>query len=113
MSCIGSTERMRGTASKLFVGGGDWVYHSSVLPFHGSGPAIAPRLAERRALTIVTPMPAARVNERAAGRGGRVGGARGSAGGAGGGGGGGRVERGVVGGVAGVGEGGGVGHFGG
>src|SRR5215218_6692208 len=39
MSFIGSTERTRGMASKLFSGGGEGVYHSSVLAFHGSGRA--------------------------------------------------------------------------
>ena len=39
MSFIGSTERTRGIESKLCSGGGEVVYHSSVLPFHGSGPA--------------------------------------------------------------------------
>ena len=38
MSFIGSTERMRGTTSKLLTGGGEVVNHSSVLAFHGSGP---------------------------------------------------------------------------
>ena len=45
MSFIGSTERTRGMTSKLFSGGGDGVNHSSVFAFHGSGPAIAPRLS--------------------------------------------------------------------
>ena len=44
MSFIGSTERTRGTTSKLLAGGGEVVNHSSVLAFHGSGPAIAPLL---------------------------------------------------------------------
>ena len=42
MSFIGSTERTRGTVSKLFAGGGEVVNHSSVFAFHGSGPATAP-----------------------------------------------------------------------
>ena len=40
MSFIGSTERTRGMTSKLLTGGGEVVNHSSVLAFHGSGPAI-------------------------------------------------------------------------
>jgi len=43
MSRIGSTERTRGISSKLLGGGGEDVNHSSVLPFHGSGPATFPR----------------------------------------------------------------------
>jgi hypothetical protein len=42
ISRIGSTERTRGMTSKLLAGGGEVVNHSSVFPFHGSGPAIAP-----------------------------------------------------------------------
>ena len=61
MSFIGSTERTRGTVSKLFCGGGDWVNHSSVFAFHGSGPAIAPCLRLRSALTAVTRMPTPRM----------------------------------------------------
>ena len=45
MSFIGSTLRTRGITSKLFSGGGEGVNHSSVFAFHGSGPAIAPRLS--------------------------------------------------------------------
>src|SRR5204862_2185323 len=63
MSFIGSTERTRGTTSKLFSGGGDWVNHSSVFACHGSLPARRP---ERRLITTftnVTRMPAARMNE--------------------------------------------------
>ena len=63
MSFIGSTERTRGIASKLFSGGGDGVNHSSVLAFHGSGPAIAPRLTERTTLMTVNRIPSARTNE--------------------------------------------------
>ena len=37
-SFIGSTERTRGTTSKLCSGGGEVVNHSSVFAFHGSGP---------------------------------------------------------------------------
>ena len=44
MSFIGSTERTRGTTSKLLTGGGEVVNHSSVLAFHGSGPAIGAAL---------------------------------------------------------------------
>ena len=54
MSFIGSTERTRGTTSKLFSGGGDGVNHSSVFAFHGSGPAIAPFLRDRTTLMIVS-----------------------------------------------------------
>src|SRR5439155_997187 len=57
MSFIGSTDRTRGTTSKLFCGGGEVVNHSSVLPFHGSGPATTPRLSERRTLNTVTRTP--------------------------------------------------------
>ena len=63
MSFIGSTERTRGIASKLFSGGGEGVNHSSVLPFHGSGPATAPLLSERTRLTTVSSTPIARTNE--------------------------------------------------
>ena len=64
MSFIGSTERTRGTTSKLLTGGGDCVNHSSVFAFHGSGPAFG-ALAQRRRTTFtsVTPMPSARMNE--------------------------------------------------
>ena len=41
MSRIGSTDRTRGMTSKLCGGGGEVVNHSSVLAFHGSGPAAA------------------------------------------------------------------------
>src|SRR3954447_997146 len=61
MSFIGSTERMRGTVSKLLTGGGDVVNHSSVLAFHGSGPAIAPRFTERITLMIVSRIPRPRM----------------------------------------------------
>jgi hypothetical protein len=54
MSFIGSTERTRGTTSKLFSGGGEGVNHSSVFAFHGSGPAIAPRLSAQTIPTTVT-----------------------------------------------------------
>ena len=50
MSFIGSTERIRGITSKLLTGGGDSVNHSSVLPFHGSGPAETPFYSERTQL---------------------------------------------------------------
>ena len=63
MSFIGSSERTRGITSKLFSGGGEVVNHSSVLPFHGSGPAITPRFSERITLITVTSTPAARMNE--------------------------------------------------
>ena len=59
MSFIGSTERTRGTTSKLFSGGGDQVNHSSVLPFHGSFPARLPCLIEWSTLTTVTITPIA------------------------------------------------------
>ncbi len=62
MSFIGSTERTRGTTSKLFSGGGDGVNHSSVFAFHGSGPAIGPCYSERRRLMIVNRMLKARMN---------------------------------------------------
>jgi hypothetical protein len=42
MSFIGSTDRTLGIESKLWAGGGEVVNHSSVLPFHGSGPATRP-----------------------------------------------------------------------
>jgi hypothetical protein len=58
-SFIGSTERTRGITSKLFSGGGDGVSHSSVLAFHGSGPAIVPFLVERTTLMIVSSTPIA------------------------------------------------------
>ncbi len=63
MSFIGSTERTRGTTSKLFSGGGDWVNHSSVLAFHGSLPARLPlrRLRPTFTSVIITPSPS--VNE--------------------------------------------------
>ena len=57
MSFIGSTERTRGITSKLFSGGGDCVNHSSVLPFHGSLPALRPLLMLTMTLTIVTSTP--------------------------------------------------------
>src|SRR6185312_15562062 len=63
MSFIGSTERTRGTASKLFSGGGDGVNHSSVLAFHGSGPAMAPALNERATLATLMRMPMASTHE--------------------------------------------------
>ena len=49
MSFIGSTDRTRGTTSKLFSGGGDCVNHSSVLPCHGSLPARHHRAEDRHA----------------------------------------------------------------
>ena len=56
---MGSTERTRGTTSKLFSGGGEGVNHSSVFAFHGSGPAIAPFYFAQTMLRIVriTPTP--------------------------------------------------------
>ncbi len=63
MSFIGSAERTSGTTSKLLTGGGELVNHSSVLAFHGSGPAIAPSFRLRATLTIVTSTPAPRMNE--------------------------------------------------
>ncbi len=63
MSFIGSTERTRGTTSKLLTGGGDVVNHSSVFAFHGSGPATAPRFTERTTLMSVSRIPSARMNE--------------------------------------------------
>ena len=63
MSFIGSTERTRGMTSKLFAGGGEVVNHSSVLAFHGSGPATTPRLRLRATLMTVTSTPAARMKE--------------------------------------------------
>src|SRR3712207_1637473 len=63
MSFIGSTECTRGIVSKLFTGGGDCVNHSSVLPFHGSGPATAPFLTDRTTLMNVSRIPKARMNE--------------------------------------------------
>src|SRR4051812_34564298 len=54
MSFIGSTLRTRGTTSKLFSGGGLGVNHSSVFAFHGSGPAIGPRLSAWTIPTTVT-----------------------------------------------------------
>ena len=63
MSFIGSTDRTRGTTSKLFSGGGEGVNHSSVLAFHGSGPAIGPFLTERTTLMTVSSTPRARMNE--------------------------------------------------
>ena len=62
MSFIGSTERTRGTTSKLFSGGGDGVNHSSVFAFHGSGPAIAPFLSAQAMLRIVRTTPTRSVN---------------------------------------------------
>jgi hypothetical protein len=62
MSFIGSTDRTRGTTSKLFSGGGDGVNHSSVLAFHGSGPAIGPCFSERVTLMIVSRTLRARMN---------------------------------------------------
>ena len=62
MSFIGSTERTRGMTSKLFSGGGEGVNHSSVLAFHGSGPAGGPFLSDRRRLMIVSPTPIAIMN---------------------------------------------------
>src|SRR5207248_9059525 len=63
MSRMGSTERTRGMTSKLLTGGGEETYHSSVLPFHGSGPARRPTLRLRTTLTMVSRMPAANTNE--------------------------------------------------
>src|SRR6185437_6928506 len=63
MSRIGSTERTRGISSKLLTGGGDVVNHSSVLPFHGSGPAIRPTTRLRATLTIVRTTPEPRMND--------------------------------------------------
>ena len=47
----------------MLTGGGDEVNHSSVLPFHGSGPAIAPCLRLRVMLTTVITIPMPRMNE--------------------------------------------------
>ena len=63
MSFIGSTERMRGTTSKLLAGGGDCVNHSSVFAFHGSGPATTPVRSDFTTLMTVSRMPKARMNE--------------------------------------------------
>src|SRR6185503_11521809 len=63
MSFIGSTERTSGITSKLLTGGGEVVNHSSVLAFHGSGPATTPFLTLRATLMIVTSTPEARMNE--------------------------------------------------
>jgi hypothetical protein len=63
MSFIGSTERTRGTTSKLFSGGGDGTNHSSVFPFQGSLPARLPRFRLRRTFATVTSTPIARINE--------------------------------------------------
>src|SRR5438270_14068595 len=63
MSRIGSTERTRGIVSKLLTGGGEVVNHSSVLPFHGSGPADTPRLRLPTTLYAVTTTPSARMKE--------------------------------------------------
>src|SRR3954454_10747606 len=63
MSFIGSTERPRGTTSKLLTGGGEDVNHSSVFAFHGSGPATTPFLSERRKLMTDSRIPNARMNE--------------------------------------------------
>ena len=52
-----------GSTSKLLTGGGEVVNHSSVLAFHGSGPAIAPCLRLRTTLRTVTSTPVARMNE--------------------------------------------------
>jgi hypothetical protein len=49
--------------SKLFGGGGEGVNHSSVLPFHGSGPAIEPRLSDRATLRTVSRIPMPKTNE--------------------------------------------------
>src|SRR3954469_26041533 len=63
MSFMGSTDRTRGISSKLFDGGGEVVNHSNVLPFHGSGPALGPRLSEIRMLTTLMRTPMPRMNE--------------------------------------------------
>ena len=63
MSFIGSTERTRGTTSKLLSGGGEVVNHSSVLPFQGSGPATTPFFRLRTRLYAVAATPRARMNE--------------------------------------------------
>jgi hypothetical protein len=63
MSFIGSTERTRGTTSKLLTGGGDGTNHSSVFAFHGSGPAFTPCFSERTTLITVSSTPIARMNE--------------------------------------------------
>jgi len=63
MSFIGSTLRTRGTTSKLFSGGGDWVNHSSVFPCHGSLPARFPRFMLSSTFTTVTSTPIPRMNE--------------------------------------------------
>src|SRR4051794_26784632 len=63
MSFIGSTERTRGTTSKLLTGGGEDVNHSSVFAFHGSGPATTPPLSDRRMLMTDMRMPRARMND--------------------------------------------------
>ena len=62
MSFIGSTLRTRGIVSKLFAGGGEVVYHSSVLPCHGSLPARLPFRSEWMTLIPVTSTPSARMN---------------------------------------------------
>ena len=49
--------------SKLLAGGGEGTNHSSVLPFHGSGPATGPDRRLRMTFTTVTATPEARMNE--------------------------------------------------
>src|SRR3954451_21237568 len=63
MSFIGSTDRIRGTTSKLFSGGGDEVNHSSVLAFHGSLPALRPPFTLMITFTTVTSTPMPRMND--------------------------------------------------
>src|SRR3954465_7073381 len=63
MSFIGSTERTRGTTSKLLTGGGEVTNHSSVLAFHGSGPALGPFDSARTMLITDTSVPSASTNE--------------------------------------------------
>src|SRR3954453_8422350 len=63
MSFIGSTERTRGTVSKLLTGGGDEVNHSSVFAFHGAGPATTPDRTDFRMLITDIRIPTARMND--------------------------------------------------
>src|SRR3954454_12541825 len=63
MSFIGSTERTRGTTSKLLTGGGEDVNHSSVFAFHGSGPATTPPRSDFRKLMTDMKIPSARMND--------------------------------------------------
>src|SRR5437763_9604420 len=63
MSFIGSKLRTVGITSKLCLGGGDVVNHSSVFARHGSGPAGRPLRMLTIALYTVISTPSARMNE--------------------------------------------------